>query len=166
MGGGVCGFDKPVYEMDVMTAVGPGPSPVLEPALLDAFPEGYRYLAYLQTKIGLTVTKDLPGTRRRRRGWAAGAVGALAGGGRSHLPRVHGQPGGDSLASMPVRDRPDFAARIAGRPVNIGFRENSMAEHLKKGATVEARADRDRQVRDTVEAILADVERRGDAAVR
>ena len=41
-----------------------------------------------------------------------------------------------------------------------------MAEYLKKGATVEARADRDRQVRDTVEGILADVEARGDAAVR
>ncbi len=41
-----------------------------------------------------------------------------------------------------------------------------MAEYLKRGATVEARADRDRQVRDTVEAILTDIERRGDEAVR
>jgi sulfopropanediol 3-dehydrogenase len=41
-----------------------------------------------------------------------------------------------------------------------------MAKHLKRGATVEAQAGRDRQVRDTVEAILADIEVRGDAAVR
>ena len=41
-----------------------------------------------------------------------------------------------------------------------------MAEYLKKGATVEARAERDRQVRDTVEGILLDIETRGDAAVR
>ena len=41
-----------------------------------------------------------------------------------------------------------------------------MADYLKRGATVEARADRDRQVRETVEGILADIESRGDAAVR
>ena len=54
---------NPVYEMDAMVPVGPGPSPALDPALLDAFPEGYRHLACLQTQIGLTVTRDLPGTR-------------------------------------------------------------------------------------------------------
>lgn len=41
-----------------------------------------------------------------------------------------------------------------------------MAEWLKRGATAEARADLDRKVRDTVEAILSDIEKRGDAAVR
>ena len=41
-----------------------------------------------------------------------------------------------------------------------------MAEWLKRGATVEAKADSDRKVRDTVEGILADIETRGDAAVR
>ena len=41
-----------------------------------------------------------------------------------------------------------------------------MAKYLKRGATAEARVDRNRQVRDTVEAILADIEVRGDAAVR
>ena len=41
-----------------------------------------------------------------------------------------------------------------------------MAEWLKRGATSEARADSDRTVRDTVEGILADIEARGDAAVR
>ena len=41
-----------------------------------------------------------------------------------------------------------------------------MAEYLKRGATAEAKADNDRQVRDTVEGILADIAARGDAAVR
>ncbi len=41
-----------------------------------------------------------------------------------------------------------------------------MAVWLKRGASVEAKAHADRQVRDTVEAALADIERRGDEAVR
>ncbi|MDZ7896279.1 MAG: histidinol dehydrogenase [Sphingobium sp.] len=41
-----------------------------------------------------------------------------------------------------------------------------MAVYLKRGASAEAKADRDRTVRDTVEAILADIETRGDASVR
>ena len=41
-----------------------------------------------------------------------------------------------------------------------------MAKHLKRGAAVEVRRDRDAEVRRTVEAILADVEHRGDQAVR
>ncbi len=41
-----------------------------------------------------------------------------------------------------------------------------MAIWLKRGATAQARADADRKVRDIVEAALADIEARGDAAVR
>ena len=41
-----------------------------------------------------------------------------------------------------------------------------MAIYLKRGATAEAKAETNRQVRDTVEGILADIETRGDAAVR
>ncbi len=41
-----------------------------------------------------------------------------------------------------------------------------MAEYLKRGAAAEARAEADRKVRDTVEELLADIEARGDAAVR
>ncbi|MEY4761159.1 MAG: histidinol dehydrogenase [Pseudomonadota bacterium] len=41
-----------------------------------------------------------------------------------------------------------------------------MAEWLKRGATAEAKADADRAVRETVEATLADIQARGDAAVR
>ena len=38
--------------------------------------------------------------------------------------------------------------------------------YLKRGATTEIRAGRDREIRDTVEAILADIDARGDDAVR
>ena len=41
-----------------------------------------------------------------------------------------------------------------------------MVEYLKRGATAEAKASADRKVRDIVEATLADIEARGDAAVR
>lgn len=41
-----------------------------------------------------------------------------------------------------------------------------MAEWLKRGAAADFRADIDRKVRDTVEATLADIELRGDEAVR
>ncbi len=41
-----------------------------------------------------------------------------------------------------------------------------MVQYLKRGATAEAKAQSNRQVRDTVEGILADIEARGDDAVR
>ncbi|MFM5930298.1 MAG: histidinol dehydrogenase [Novosphingobium sp.] len=41
-----------------------------------------------------------------------------------------------------------------------------MAQWLKRGMAAEAKADADRKVRDIVEAALADIEKRGDAAVR
>jgi sulfopropanediol 3-dehydrogenase len=41
-----------------------------------------------------------------------------------------------------------------------------MARHLKRGRTAELRAEDDTKVRATVEGILADIEKRGDAAVR
>jgi sulfopropanediol 3-dehydrogenase len=41
-----------------------------------------------------------------------------------------------------------------------------MAIYLKRGAAAELRAEADRKVRDVVEATLADIEARGDAAVR
>jgi hypothetical protein len=56
-------------------------------------------------------------------------------------------------------------APCAPKPKNAKM-ETIMAEWLKKGATVEAKADSDRKVRDAVEGILADIATRGDAAVR
>jgi hypothetical protein len=54
---------QPVYELDRMTPVDPARLPVIEEAQLGAYPQGYRYLAYLQTKMGFAVNKTLPGTR-------------------------------------------------------------------------------------------------------
>jgi hypothetical protein len=54
---------QPIYEMDRMTPVSPSATVALEPGLLASFPEGYRHLAYLQSQIGFTVNKNLPGTR-------------------------------------------------------------------------------------------------------
>jgi sulfopropanediol 3-dehydrogenase len=45
-------------------------------------------------------------------------------------------------------------------------KEDDVAIYLKRGATTEAKAEADRKVRDIVEATLADIEARGDAAVR
>ncbi len=54
---------QPIYELDHIAPVRPGDPIALDPDLLASFPEGYRHLAYLQTKMGLTVARDLPGTR-------------------------------------------------------------------------------------------------------
>ena len=54
-------FRQPIYESDRLDPVHPGTAPVLETELLESFPEGYRYLAYLQTKLGMTVKRDMPG---------------------------------------------------------------------------------------------------------
>jgi hypothetical protein len=52
---------QPIYERDRLDSVLPGPAPKLDSALLDSFPEGYRHLAYLQTRIGYPVKRDMPG---------------------------------------------------------------------------------------------------------
>ena len=54
---------QPVYELDRMAAVNPAQVPDLDQSLLQAYPQGYRYLAYLQTKMGFDVSKTLPGTQ-------------------------------------------------------------------------------------------------------
>lgn len=46
-----------------MAPVDPAATPRLDESLLRSFPEGYRHLAYLQSKVGFTVDKSLPGTR-------------------------------------------------------------------------------------------------------
>lgn len=49
------------YEMDRIDPVDPAASPALDRDLLAQFPVGYRHLAYLQTKIGYKVKRDMPG---------------------------------------------------------------------------------------------------------
>jgi SnoaL-like protein len=52
---------QPIYEKDRLDAVDPAAKLALDRDLLARFPEGYRHLAYLQTKIGYQVKTDMPG---------------------------------------------------------------------------------------------------------
>jgi hypothetical protein len=52
---------QPIYEKDRMDPVDPAATLRLKPELLEAFPAGYRHLAYLQSEIGYPVKKDMPG---------------------------------------------------------------------------------------------------------
>jgi ketosteroid isomerase-like protein len=54
---------QPIYEKDRLDPVEPGAKLVLDRELLAKFPEGYRHLAYLQTKAGFNVKLGLPGLR-------------------------------------------------------------------------------------------------------
>jgi len=51
---------QPIYEKDRLDPLDPAASLALDPALLAQFPEGYRHLAYAQTRIGFTVKRDMP----------------------------------------------------------------------------------------------------------
>jgi hypothetical protein len=52
---------QPIYEKDRLDPVDPSAKLVLDQDLLARFPEGYRHLAYLQSKIGYKVKPDMPG---------------------------------------------------------------------------------------------------------
>ena len=52
---------QPIYEKDRLDPVDPAAELVLDKDLLARFPEGYRHLAYLQSKIGYKVKTDMPG---------------------------------------------------------------------------------------------------------
>ncbi|CAM5642612.1 nuclear transport factor 2 family protein [Streptomyces aurantiogriseus] len=52
---------QPIYEKDRLYVLDPAASLTLDPGLLNRFPNGYRYLAYLQAKAGFTVKQGLPG---------------------------------------------------------------------------------------------------------
>ena len=52
---------QPIYEKDRIDPVSPGAKLELDPALLARFPEGYRHLAYMQTRLGYDVKPDMPG---------------------------------------------------------------------------------------------------------
>jgi len=73
---------QPIYEKDRIDPVVPGRAPLLDQALLGQFPEGYRHLAYAQSKIGYAVKRDMPGLKgpevqalyARGRSWLAGST--------------------------------------------------------------------------------------------
>ena len=52
---------QPIYEKDRMDPVDPAAKLTLDSSLLNRFPEGYRHLAYLQSKIGYRIKDELPG---------------------------------------------------------------------------------------------------------
>ena len=71
---------QPIYEKDRVDPLDPSASLRLDPELLARFPAGYRHLAYIQTQLGFTVKKDMPGLTgaavealyKRGAGWLAG----------------------------------------------------------------------------------------------
>ena len=69
---------QPIYEKDRMDPVDPAARLSLDGGLLAEFPEGYRHLAYLQSRIGFKVKKDMPGLK-------GGLVKRLYGTGRRWL---------------------------------------------------------------------------------
>lgn len=72
---------QPIYEKDRMDPVDPAARLQLDRALLARFPEGYRHLAYLQTRLGFAINADLPGLKgaaverlyRQGQAWLEGA---------------------------------------------------------------------------------------------
>lgn len=54
---------QPIYEKDRLDPVDPSAVLVLDRDLLKRFPEGYRFLGYLQTKNGYKVKTGLPGLK-------------------------------------------------------------------------------------------------------
>ena len=54
---------QPIYEKDRLDPVDPAARLVLDPDLLAQFPIGYRHLAYIQTRIGYQVKRDMPGLK-------------------------------------------------------------------------------------------------------
>jgi hypothetical protein len=54
---------QPIYEKDRLDAIDPAASLDLDRSLLERFPDGYRHLAYAQTRIGFDVKRDMPGLK-------------------------------------------------------------------------------------------------------
>jgi hypothetical protein len=54
---------QPIYEKDRMDVVDPSVTLKLDVDLLGQFPEGYRHLAYLQSKVGFKIKRDMPGLK-------------------------------------------------------------------------------------------------------
>lgn len=73
---------QPIYERDRLDPIDPGSHVALDVELLAQFPSGYRHLGYLQTRMGLTVKRDLPGRTgaplealyREGEAWLAGQI--------------------------------------------------------------------------------------------
>jgi hypothetical protein len=62
-GTGASSFASRIYEKDRLDPVSLSAEMELDPTVLARFPEGYRHLAYKQTRIGYTVKPDMPGLK-------------------------------------------------------------------------------------------------------
>jgi hypothetical protein len=51
----------PIYEKDVLAPVRPGAPLSMDADVLASFPAGYRHLAYLQSRAGAQIQRDIPG---------------------------------------------------------------------------------------------------------
>ena len=110
-----------------MDPVSPRAQLELDAALLGRFPEGYRHLAYLQTKLGFTIKLDLPQLKgdvvaqlyAHGRAWLDGAPSAFSRdldlrNGAPRRPWARGRMMAASLASL---DEAAWARTVgAGRP--------------------------------------------------
>jgi hypothetical protein len=71
---------QPIYEKDRIDPIDPAAKLELDAKALSQFPEGYRHLAYIQTRIGYQVKMDMPQLKgpivedlyRRGANWLAG----------------------------------------------------------------------------------------------
>jgi hypothetical protein len=54
---------QPIYEKDRLDVLDPAATLKLDAGLLASFPEGYRHLAYLQSRIGFKIKPDMPGLK-------------------------------------------------------------------------------------------------------
>lgn len=54
---------QPIYEKDRLDPLDPAAKPSLDQTLLATFREGYRHLAYLQSRVGYPVKRDMPGLK-------------------------------------------------------------------------------------------------------
>jgi hypothetical protein len=76
---------QPIYEKDRIDPLDPGAKLAFDQALLASFPEGYRHLAYLQTKLGFKIKMDMPQLKgpvvqalyAHGRAWLDGATSAF-----------------------------------------------------------------------------------------
>ena len=76
---------QPIYEKDRIDPLDHGAKLVFDEKLLQTFPEGYRYLAYLQTKLGFKIKMDMPQLKgpvvqalyAHGRAWLEGATSAF-----------------------------------------------------------------------------------------
>jgi len=111
---------QPIYEKDRLDPVVPGSVIEFDKDVLDAYPEGYRYLAYLQVQAGYPVKTDMPGLRGPQ-------VEALYARGAAWLAGEW-SPGEERSRPRLARRRLFLAGRVLGVPVVGGLGRLDLGE--------------------------------------